>query len=481
MPRYLLFLSGCAAAASLAPFYAWPLLFVSLPMLLHALHTAANPRQAFWRGWWWGVGFCIAGLYWIVIALTIDMARFGWMIPFALIGLCGSLALFYAVIGWLYAKAKRPHPITNWVLFALIFSTIEWARGHIFTGFPWNLLGYSWGFSDASAQAASLLGIYGLSLLTVAVASSAWLFRSVGRKQAGVVLAACGLLVAGLTGWGAWRLQGAVTEPSGVVVRMVQANISQKLKWDGGYLQTALQEHIDLSQAASDETPDLILWPETAFPFALSKDSEWPSELAKILKPSQLLVTGAVIAEEKGEQRNIYNGMVAINEEGNIVTNYAKHHLVPFGEYLPLRDWLSGSFTKLTAGAVDFSRGQRLDDGLKLAKNISILPLICYEVIFPAYGFHQTHRGFMLNLTNDAWYGNSSGPYQHRDAARFRAIEQGLPMVRVAGTGISVAYDGYGRELASIPLNQKGVADVHIPAPTPTKTLYSRIEFINIY
>lgn len=478
--RGLIFASGALAPLALAPIYAWPILFVSLPLLLWALASATDARQAFWRGWWWGLGFFVAGIYWVVIALTVDMARFGWMIPIALLGLCGSLALFFAVMGWCWFQLKRTSDTDNWLLFVMLFSGFEWLRGHIFTGFPWNLLGYSWAASDASAQSASLVGIYGLTFITVAAASSAWLCLN-HKRRGGWVVVGFLVLTAGLTGWGANRLDHASTALSHVRVRMVQANVSQKLKWSGNYMQAALQDHVNLSRTASVTMPDVIIWPESAFPFGLSEGSDWPLELAKILQPGQILVTGAVMAQPNKGQRKIYNGMAAINAQGEVVATQYKHHLVPFGEYLPLRNWLPTSFTKLTAGAVDFSRGAQPKDVMKLARGIYVLPLICYEAIFPAYGFSQHHKGFLLNLTNDGWYGSSSGPYQHRDAARFRAIEQGMPMVRVANTGISIAYDGYGRTLASIPLNQQGIADVIVPMPTPSKTLYSRIGSVNMY
>lgn len=468
---------GALVPLSLAPVFFWPVLFVSFPALLLALHGADTAWCAAVRGWWWGMGVCLAGFYWIVIALTVDMARFGWMIPFALLGLNGALALFWGMLGALYYHARRTDPLAGWLLFILLYGAIEWLRGHIFTGFPWNLAGYAWGASDISAQAASLFGVYGLTWLTVALVSLPFLWW-VGHRAKFKATLVVGLFCAALLGWGQMRLLHHPPENTGKVVRLVQAAIPQTLKWQPDFAQQALVLHESLSvlPAQLDKEPDMIVWPESAFPFGLDETSGWPQHVGQWLAPGQVLVSGAVMRSGGGQNPlHIYNGMAVIDSAGRITAHYYKHHLVPFGEYLPLRTVLPDSVGKLTAGNTDFSSGKRHNETVLLADGLKALPLICYEIIFPSLSFQRGSADMILNITNDAWYGNSSGPYQHLQAARFRAIEQGIPVVRVAGSGVSAVFDGLGRVQGHLPLGKKAVLDVVLPAPLLQRTFYQRI------
>lgn len=468
-----LLLAGGLTALTLAPFYFWPLLIPGYGLLYVQWLHAPSSGSAFRRGWWWGFGFFLAGLYWVVIALTIDMVRFGWMIPFALIGLNGALAIFYGCAGWLFArffqrKAGRDTMTLLWFT-AVLFIT-EYMRSTLFTGFPWNLIGYSWGASNWSAQAASLVGVYGLTLITPLLAAACivplWDKR---RRIIFPVLSLC--MVSALCIYGFLRLENSSLTDSGKVVRVVQGNIPQHLKWQESHMVAALERYTELSHLPADKPVDMIVWPETAMPFTVLPDSGWEKRLADLLKPGQLLVTGAVTVEETGHKRELYNSLLAISADGT-VQRYHKRHLVPFGEYVPLRNMLP--IDKVTSGIIDFSKG-KVDNVIEIpGSGISFRALICYEVIFPKYSAGAA-ADWLLNITNDAWYGQSSGPYQHLDMARFRAIEQGKPIIRAANTGVSAVFDPYGRRIKTIPLNEEGIIDISLPSPLRQGTIYGRI------
>ncbi len=532
-PRLILLVAGALAPLGFAPFYIWPALLLSIALLFIIISAAPTPRAAFWQSWWWGVGFFGAGLYWITIALTIDMARFGWMIPFALAGISGGLAFFPAIAGWVYAAFKQPNITINAFLFSFVFFASEWARSHVLTGFPWNLMGYSWGAYDESAQAASLVSVMGLSLFSWLVACG----LAVLLSRRFIYPAACVAAVLALLSYGDARLQQAhchsaaseaMRAESGadpaqsrcdsqddktITLRIVQANIPQSLKWDPERLRENLDLYRELTMSKGLKNADVVIWPESAFPFVVPAEATHIEPLRDLLKPDQLLITGAMIREQNPLAYT--NSMLVLNHKAKIVARYDKHHLVPFGEYVPLREWLP--IEKITQGSVDFKSGEyprpialgtsslranvesaaieksekdwiaasatpprdddvRVDSDLslkQLARNIR--PLICYEVIFAQYSQGRNANDWLLNLTNDGWYGNSTGPYQHLEMARFRAIEQGVPMVRVAGTGISAVYDGYGRLQGSLPLGTQGVLDIALPAPNPQRSLYSQL------
>ncbi len=426
---------GVMAALALAPYFWWPILPVSFGLWLHYLLRAESPKAAFRLSWWWGFGFFLAGLYWVSISMTVDLARFGWMIPFALIGFNGALALFPASAGWVFSRL-RGNEVVRWVLFATLVTTFEWLRGTILTGFPWNLLGYAWGATDASIQIASAIPIYPLSFLTLLFASSVALWAK--RWPVLLSVAAFALMLS----WAGEQLKDASEFQPPYSMRLVQANIPQTLKNDPAHARAAFEAHVGLS---SGSDADYIIWSESALPFVLNLQMGFPAEAFDWLGENQTLITGAVTIDSG----QIYNSIVALNR-GGIIARYDKQHLVPFGEYVPFRGWLP--IDKLTPGMADFERGQG---------NRTLLgfhPLICYEVIFADYA--KGEKDVLLNLTNDGWFGDSSGPYQHLTMARFRAVEQGKPLIRVANSGVSAVIDAHGRVQEKIGLNQIGVIDL---------------------
>ncbi len=469
----LMFVCGGFSALAFAPFHAWPLLVIGLSTLFLSLYVCQNKWQALRRGWSWGFGFFIVGMYWICVSMLTDVERFAWMIPFCLLGLNGGLALFFGLAAMIFSALKRPHSLHyNLLIFTLCIFAAEMARSLVFTGLPWNLMGYSWGAHDVSVQIVSVTGIYILTLFTIFMASApALLLSHVPMRVLPSIVAA--LLLAGALIFGVQRLETAEHSESDVRLRLVQASIPQHLKWNQSFRPQELQVHKALSLAEGYEDIDVFIWPETAYPYSISKAEQSIAGVDGLLNDSQMLITGAVTVEQGYQPPKLYNSLVvAKGADAAIREIYDKQHLVPFGEFVPLRNVLP--VTKITSGSVDFSSGneQSLVDSAGLP---AFVPLICYEAIFPAYSNTQNQAKWLLNISNDGWFGLTSGPYQHLQAARFRAIEQGAPMIRSANNGISAVFDGYGRMIASLGLNEEAILDVNLPNSLTKKTIYSSI------
>lgn len=460
----MLFVLGMCATLALPPFFILPLLMVSYAGLLRVISGAHNLRRAFADGWWWGLGYFITGLYWICISLLVDVAKFGWLIPFTLLGLNGIIALYpalaCAITRFLTLRCKASSVTLQMLIFCIVFSLTEFARGVLFTGFPWNYAGYSWAFSDSAMQVASLVGIHGLTLITLLAATVV----ATGRWTPVVTL---WLLLAAGIGWGHLRLQDVPVNASDApVVRLVQANISQQAKWD--QKDDGIRKHLELSRRTGWEKVDYIIWSEAAVEYALNREPVLQNLLREITPPRGALITGAMRMEHAPELK-VWNSVAAMTRDGDI-HYYDKHHLVPFGEFVPFRHILP--LEKITPGQLDFSRGPG-PQTLQVQQS-QFSPLICYEAIFPAEVVSSSRPQWLINVTNDAWFGTSTGPYQHFHMARMRAVEQGLPLIRVANTGISAVVDSYGRVLHSIPLNKAEVLDAPLPAAAEP-TLYSKM------
>ncbi len=450
-------------ALGFAPFMLWPVLFLALPIFYQLVRRAESARAACSVAFLFGYGYFMAGTWWISNALLVDAEKFGWMVPLSVLGLSAVLALWFVPLGWAAFRWRaRMQPL----LFAALWVLVEYARSYGIFGFPWNLLGYVALAVLPVAQLAALVGTFGLSFLLVLVGllPVAWLNRA-ERRHARYLTALTLAATLAVFIWGNARLDPPALNTD-TTLRLVQPSIPQTLKGTAAGQQEAVNELGRLStQIFGLRDAKATIWSETAYPFTLRETTHLP-----LPKGIPLLLSGAVRAEGARGSLRLWNSLVAITAEGEAVATYDKHQLVPFGEFVPLRHLLP--LEKITPGDIDYSRG----DGprtVAVAGLPPFSPLICYEAIFPWLAAEDAHRpDWLLNVTNDAWYGDSPGPYQHFAMARMRAIEQGVPLVRVANNGITALVDGRGVVLAQLALNQKAVLDVHLPLPL-AQTFYA--------
>jgi apolipoprotein N-acyltransferase len=478
--------AGLAAALAHPPFGVLPGL-LGYALLLRLLDGAqVRPvRAAFARGWLAGLGYFGLSVCWIVEPFFVDAKTQGWMAPFALVLLAGGLALFWGAAAAAY-RALRLTGFARVLVFAAWLAAVEWLRGHLLTGFPWNLPGESWRAGSAPAQFASVVGVYGLSWITLAVAAAPAVLLDARDRKArllagGVALGALGALYA----FGVGRLQHAVpVSPQAPWVRVVQADIDQKEKWRPENLDQIFATYLDLTRHVGPGGPLITVWPEGALPAVidelLAPGQPYGPALVQALEPGETLLMGANRAElgPDGKPR-YFNSLLGLRREGDglrVTGVYDKHHLVPFGEYMPLADFATKvGFRSLVHMPDDFSAGPP-SRPLSLLGAPAVQPLICYEALFPDLVRKAVANGsrpaWILNVSNDAWFGKGSGPLQHLNIAGYRAIEAGLPMVRATPTGVSAVIDAYGRIQPGqrLGLGQLGVLDARLPpalAPTP--------------
>jgi apolipoprotein N-acyltransferase len=465
---------GALAALALPPFHLYPLL-LAFAGLLDLLRHTERRLQALVIGWCFGFAHFLVGLYWIGIAFFTDAERFGALAAPAVLLLCGYLACFPALAAWLTTLHRWRSAIASALVLALAWTAMEAARGVLFGGFPWNLIGYAFVQSIAISQLAALTGIHGLSLLAVTLGAlpAAWLDRS--ERPGWQPLAAGAAILVGIWAGGAIRLADANLEPSaGVRLRLVQGNIAQQLKWEPEARARAFERHLALSTERTDAVTHII-WPESAAPYPLEQDAVARQMVADVVPPGGLLLTGGERFDLSRERPRAWNSLFVIDAVGGVRARYDKRDLVPFGEFLPLRDLLSRfGLEKLTHGSIDFQAGPSRQT-IVLPGLPPVSPLICYEAIFSGGVVDPTARPeWLLNITNDAWFGRSSGPYQHFAMARMRAIEEGLPLVRSANTGISAVVDPWGRVQAELGLGVTGALDATLPRPLPEPTPFAR-------
>lgn len=452
------FVLGALATLVFAPFHLVPAGFVAFTGLVWLLGHCRTQGQSFWTGWFFGWGHFIAGLYWIASAFLVEPEKFAWMIPFPVLGLPAFLAIFPALAVWLACRLAEPGAARVLAL-AATWTLLELARGTVLTGFPWNLVGYAWGVHIATMQAASWFGIYGLSFLAILLfASPALMIGQHRQLRSAALIAAIPLIISAAAAPRAWQT-GEAGNGSDFTVRLVQGNIAQKEKWRPDLVEGNFRHLVELS-GQGDTAPDVVIWPETSATFLLSRRPDKLAALGQVAALGQagIVITGAPRLSGAG----VHNSAVAINVSGQMVGTADKHHLVPFGEYLPLRPVLQAiGLEKLAQGRGDFSAG-----GSQQILRIPGLPdaaiLICYEAIFPSLAARDERPGWLLNLTNDGWFGELTGPDQHFAMARFRAVEQGLSLVRAAGTGISAVVAPNGRVADRIPLGATGTLDATV-------------------
>jgi len=471
------FLAGAFSALAFAPFGMFPALLLAYAVLVvlldGAFADARRFRAAALAGWSFGFGQFLAGLYWVGYAFTVDAAAHAWQIPFVAVLLPGGLAIFTAlactISVWFW-----PHGSARIFYFAVVYGIAEWLRGHVLTGFPWNLAAYGWGALPGVMQSTSVIGAYGLTLLTLLLGASMAKFagRRPGSWRLPVTLVSLFVLL-----WvgGEARLALVSSPPvPGVHIRLVQPNISQAEKYPLKYRLRNWFRLIDLSKAPARTTPTIIVWPEAAPPFFLGAAPEALGEIAAMTPPGRVLMTGTPRAKANADGKFVYFNSFLIFSGGKIIGTYDKSHLVPFGEYLPFPRLLHVlGLSKL----VEMPDGWAAGTGprtLPVPGAPKVDPLICYEIIFPGAVIGAERPGWIVNVTDDSWFGPSTGPYQHLLMARMRAIEEGLPVVRDANTGISAFIDPLGRVLAQLPLGRMGFLDGNLPTALPP-TIYARL------
>ena len=475
--KYLaLFGLGGLMVLSLPPLGIFPVLLVSIPGFIWLSQTAPSRFKSFLGGWVFGAGYFIFGLHWVSAALFVDIAVWGWVMPLSLVVGPALLGLFYGFIP-LLAHRWRANTTAHALIFTAAWGAVEYARGHILTGFPWNFAGQSWEHILPLLQTVSLGGIYTLTLLTVLWAAVPVFYKSAPRMAHAVLL-----VLALLFCFGALRLMQNPTAQNGDhTVRVVQANIPQTMKWDPDEDWRNLEKHIALSASKEREEnppPRFVVWPESASRHDFEHFPEIGSYIGQRLPRGSIGVIGniRVTLDAAGMPAQYHNSLTALGRNGEVLGAYDKHHLVPFGEYLPLRKYIT--FTPLAlalSGIGDFTPGAGPQtvtvDGMP-----PFSPLICYEAIFPRAVVDPKNRpAWLVNVTNDGWYGQSAGPYQHLAISRLRAIEEGLPLVRAANTGISAVIDPLGRTVARLGLGETGQLDSILPAPLAKPTLYAAI------
>jgi apolipoprotein N-acyltransferase len=487
------FVAGAVSALAMAPFDLFPLLFLTFPVLVWlidstisdpARHAVSRLWSAFRTGWWFGFGYLLAGMWWIGNAFLVEAEQFAWMLPFAVIALPAFLAIFFG-IGTAIARIFWKPGWRRVLALALGLSVAEYLRGTVLTGFPWNAIGYGALTMPATMQKASVLGIYGVTLAAIPFFSMGALLAAPRGGQRRRVFLPVVLVLAAIGadfGFGYWRL-GQL--PQGIVenvnLRLVQPAIDQAEKWTPELRERNFETLLEMSRGGeAGETKlgsgSVLIWPESSFPFILTERRDALAALAELLPDGAMLIAGAIRTEPDetavGGMR-AFNSVYLIDSDGVIAGASDKVHLVPFGEYLPFQHFAERAglmqLTHLRGGFLAGRQRELLDAG----PAGKAAPLICYEIIFPGAIDTAERPGWLLNLTNDAWFGLTPGPYQHWRQAVVRGVEEGLPVVRVANSGISSVSDSGGRIVASLGLGRRGTLDTTLPVAGPP-TIYAR-------
>lgn len=487
----LVFAAGATGALALAPFHMPVFMIFALTIFVWALDgaylraeahaTSRRYRDMALVGWFFGFGYHLAGLYWIGFAFLVEAEAFAWMIPFVAVLMPGGLALFTTLAVLVAARFWRPG-FLRVIALCVSLALFEWLRGHILTGFPWNLYGYAFGFSQTLMQNAAWIGGYGLTLLVLLIFAAPSVFAAPALRSSRpwAVVMSLILVLMSMWVWGAWRLGSASdTIVDQVRLRLVQPSVPQAEKWLPSNKRSVLDLYLELTADEGFADVTHVIWPESAVPYILNREPLRLAEIGEVLGPQRTLLTGAVRIESDQEtgERLFYNSLhvakVTEGGETELLSTYDKTHLVPFGEYLPASDLLEAiGLKQLAFGAGGYSSGNELIT-LNVPGAPNVVPLICYEVIFPGHILPDgTDAKWIVNVTNDAWFGDTSGPRQHLAMAQFRAIEVGLPVVRSANNGISAIIDANGRILASLDLNARGYLDADLPV-SGAPTLYA--------
>jgi apolipoprotein N-acyltransferase len=460
-------LAGAVAALAMPPLFWLPLGIVGIVIFVRQWDTAPTTKAAFLRGWAWGWGHFVVGSYWMVEAFFVPPADFAPLGPPAVLGLAVVLGVFPAMTagGARWLALRWPHlggRYRRLVMLAILWTATEWLRGHVFTGYAWNPLGHVWAFAPALLQGAAVIGVWGLGTLTFAVLAApaaGWRATTAALGIVGVA-GAVGLAVMPPTDTGA----------EGPIIRIVQPDVPQSEKWAAADRAAHFRNLIELSRRPGFDRLAAVVWPETAVPFVVEPGSQALPVMARAAPPNGYLL-GGMARGTADPADGVWNSLLAIDARGVVQAHYDKVHLVPFGEYIPWHKEFPPLGGAIGRGSFEVGRSFVT---LALPGLPPFSPTICYEAIFPGAVIGPGERpNWLVNVTNDAWFGTSSGPYQHLTSARLRTIEEGLPMIRAANTGVSAVIDAYGRILASLDMEREGVIDHTLPPPR-VATPYAR-------
>lgn len=448
-------------------------MFVSVSLLLLLIQTSPTPGQAFRRGYSFGFAFFSFGLSWIGNAVLIDNTFLTALYPVIFIACGAFFGLFVAIPAWLSRRFEKP--VSVYLAFCALIVVFEWIRSFLLTGFPWNLWGSVFAFHTAMLQLSAFGGTYLLSLLALQICGAPflWLAEPNG-KNALIAAAVSSLSLIFMYTFGVVRLNGGQTAPSSTIIRLVQPSIPQTLKWNAASLERNFDAYVELSKQKPLRGVSAVLWGETASPFPLDFDEAHNNKARQAVPPNGYLITGQIRYYSRGGRPQASNSVMILDDKGNPAAYYDKSHLVPFGEYIPLRRWLPGWLRPLANTIGTFTPGAG-PQKISLPGLPDLGAAICYEAIFPHQIIDQDNRPqWIVNPTNDGWYGNSFGPYQHFAAARLRAVEEGITVARIANNGISALISPFGTILGRLDLNETGALDVALPALASFATPYSR-------
>lgn len=472
----LAFVMGAISSLAMAPTYLIFLLFITIPVLYSLLESIDTYKHAFLISGIWALGYFTLSLYWISFALFVHIQDYWWLVPFAILGIPFILSLFYGCAGVFYKFSdKTSQSSHNFYIKALIFSccffSFDLLRGYAFTGFPWNMIGYGWGFSQSMMQVTSLVGIWGLTFIT-------WFICALSKTKKGFVIALAVIVLIGLFGYIRIETHN-VSFHDGVDVALIQPNIKQEDKWDPEKELDNFKTLMSLSYEAlkqhrlKDKSGDLliIIWPETALTYIPQRAIKIANEIKSFVRYNfgTYLITGGIDLENEKNDISMFNSVFFINKHA--WRRYDKKHLVPFGEYVPFNQYLK--FMPITQQG--FTAGKERANITFTENELSFSPLICYEAIFSGHVTSEKGRSdVLLNLTNDAWYKHSIGPYQHHDIVKSRAIEEGIPLIRVANTGISSIISPLGNTVYKENYGFKAIIHGKIPKPLQNATFYAK-------
>lgn len=476
LPRLALAaLAGGAAVFGMAPFDCWPLLLAALGVFAWAVDgTADRPRPkrtAALTGWAFGFAYFAGGFYWVGEAFYVDPATI-WMMPFAVTLLPAGMALYYA----LAAAAARAFPQRGAafaLVFAAVFAATEFLRGWLFTGFPWNLFGTSF-IGSGFDQGAAVTGLYGLTLAALIAGFGLYPLLAVRGWRRAIPLGFGLLLLGGSYAYG--QLREPTPAPTGTHLRIVQPDNPQSEKALPDYRRRLWQRLMALTLEPGAQSVDIFVWPEGVTPFLMEETPEALEVIGQALEPRQILIAGSVRRQQFTGGTRYYNSLFVVDGAGQIAAAYDKAHLVPFGEYMPFPEAFRAlGIASLNARVADAFTPGPGPQTWKIGDLPAFSALICYEALFPAavVGADQPRPAWLANITDDSWFGTQTGPWQHLTNARFRAIEEGLPLIRAATTGVSAVIDSDGRLVIASGLGEAVKLDAALPGARPP-TPFSR-------